>query len=143
MSANLTPEEIEYLREGYRLFREHDPAFMDRFAPDATFIYPTTLAAGGTYESPWDALEVTTTVSDRVDDAHPEPEEFIRDGDRVVMLGTWHAVVPASGRRVADRVAHVFTWSGEAPLAERKTACFQLICDTVSFAAALAEADPR
>ena len=49
MSATLTPEDVEYLREGYRLFREHDPAFMDRFAPDATFVYPTTLPAGGIY----------------------------------------------------------------------------------------------
>ena len=30
MSATLTPEDVEYLRVGYRLFREHDPAFMDR-----------------------------------------------------------------------------------------------------------------
>jgi hypothetical protein len=142
MSANLTAEDIEYLREGYRLFREHDPAYMDRFSPDATFVFPATLPAGGTYESPWDALEFTTTVSDRVEDPHPEPEEFIRDGDRVVMLGTWHAVVPSSGRRVAVRVAHVFTWSGEGPLAGRKATSFELICDTASSAAALAEDDP-
>ena len=141
MSANLTPEDIEYLREGYRLFREHDPAFMERFAPDATFVFPTTLPAGGAYEGPWEALEFATTVSDRVDDPYPEPEEFIRDGDRVVMLGTWRAVLPPSGRRVAVRVAHVLTWSGEGPLAGRKATSFELICDTVSFAAALAEAE--
>ncbi len=142
MSANLTPEDVEYLREGYRLFREHDPAFMERFAPDATFVFPTTLPAGGTYEGPWEALEFMTTVSDRVDDPHPEPEEFIRDGDRLVMLGTWHAVLPTSGRRVAVRLAHVFTWSGEGPLAERKATSLEVMCDTASFAAALAEADP-
>jgi hypothetical protein len=105
-------------------------------------VFPTTLPAGGTYESPWDALEFTTTVSDRVEDPHPEPEEFIRDGDRVVMLGTWQAVLPRSGRRVAVRVAHVFTWSGKGPLAGRKATSFELICDTASFAAALAEGDP-
>jgi len=33
MSASLTAEDIEYLREGYLLFREQDLAFMDRFAP--------------------------------------------------------------------------------------------------------------
>jgi hypothetical protein len=100
MSANLTPEDVEYLRDGYRLFREHDPAFMERFAPDATFVFPTTLPAGGTYEG------------------------------------------PTSGRRVAVRLAHVFTWSGEGPLAERKASSLEVICDTASFAAALAEADP-
>ena len=141
MSSNLTPEDIEYLREGYRLFREHDPAFMDRFAPDATFVFPTTLPAGGTYEGPWDALEFTTTVSDRVDDPHPEPEEFIGDGERVVVLGTWRAVVPTSGRHATVRFAHVFSWSGEGPLAGRTATSCELICDTVSFASALAEAD--
>ena len=33
MSANLTAADVESLREGYR--REHDPAFMELFAPDA------------------------------------------------------------------------------------------------------------
>jgi hypothetical protein len=141
MSANLTAEDIEYMREGYRLFREHDPAFLDRFAPDATFVLPPTLPAGGTYESPWEALEFTTTVSERVDDPHPEPEEFIRDGERLVVLGTWHAVAPTSGRHATVRFAHVFTWSGAGPLAGQKATSLELICDTVSFAAALAEGD--
>jgi hypothetical protein len=74
MSANLTVEDIEYLREGYRLFREHNPAFMDRFASNATFVFPTTLPAGGTYEGPWEALEFTATVSDRVDDPILSPK---------------------------------------------------------------------
>jgi hypothetical protein len=142
MSANRTSEDIEYLREGYRLFREHDPGYMDRFSPDAIVVLPTTLPTGGTYESPWDALEFTTTASELVDDPHPEPEEFIRDGDRALMFGTWHAVVASSGRRIAVRVAHVFTLSGEGPLAGRKATSFELICDTASFAAALAEGDP-
>jgi hypothetical protein len=140
VSANLSSQDIEWLREGYRLFREHDPAFMDRFTRDATFVFPTTLPAGGTYEGPWEALEFTTTISDCVDDPHPEPEEFIRDGDRVVMLGTWHAVIPATGRPVAVRVAHVFTFNGDRTLVGQQATSFKLICDTVSFAAALAEA---
>src|SRR5436190_24247657 len=73
MSANLTAEDVEYLREGYRLFREHDPAFMELFAPDARFVVPTTLPAGGAYAGPWEALEFTTTVSERVDDPTPSP----------------------------------------------------------------------
>jgi hypothetical protein len=142
MSTNLSPEEVEWLREGYRLFREHDPAYLDRFTPDATFVFPTSLPAGGTYDGPWEALEFQTTVSERVDDPHPEPGEFIRDGDRVVVLGTWHAVVPTTGRRVAARVVHVFRFSGgEVPLPEQKVTAFELIADTAVFGGALAEAD--
>src|SRR4051812_8406514 len=66
MAANLTAAEVEYLREGYR--REHDPAFMELFAPDARFVVPTILPAGGNYGGPWEALEFTTTVGERVDD---------------------------------------------------------------------------
>jgi hypothetical protein len=142
MSANLSPEDIEWLRDGYRLFRDHDPAYMDRYSADATFVFPTSLPAGGTYEGPWEALEFLTTVNERVDDPHPEPEEFIRDGDRLVVLGTWHAVIPATGRRVAVRVAHVFRLSGgDAPLAEQKATSLEFFADTEVFAAALAEAD--
>src|SRR5439155_26936449 len=107
MSANLTLEDIGYLREGYRLFREHDPAFMERFAPDATFVFPTTLPAGGTYKGPWEALELMTAVSDRIDDPHPEPEALIRDGDRLVMLRSWHAVLATKRRQMPVRPGHV------------------------------------
>jgi ketosteroid isomerase-like protein len=142
MSANLSPEDIEYLREGYRLFREHDPAFMDRYTPNAPFVIPASLPAGGTYEGPWELLEFLTTVNERLDDPHPEPEEFIRDGDTVVVLGTWHAVIPTTGRRVAARIAHILTFSGgDLPLSEQKSTAFELIADTATFAAALAEAD--
>jgi ketosteroid isomerase-like protein len=142
VAGSLSQADIDYIREGYRLFEDGDPAFLDRFTPDATLVFPETLPKGGTYGSPWEALEYWNTIGEIFEDPHPEPEEFIRDGDRVVMLGTWHAVVPSSGRRVAVRVAHVFAWSGEGPLAGRKATSFELICDTASFAAALAEAEP-
>ena len=50
MPYGLSAEEIEWVREGYRMFREGDPAFMERCAPDTRFSIPTTLPAGGTYE---------------------------------------------------------------------------------------------
>jgi ketosteroid isomerase-like protein len=144
LPSNLSPADLDALRAGYRRFREHDASWMDRYAPDATLEFPATLPAGGTYEGAWEALEFMTTVSERVDDPHPEPEEFIRDGDRVVMLGRWHAVIPATGRRVAVRVAHVFRFSGgDAPLSEQEIVSFELIADTASFAAALAEGRSR
>jgi ketosteroid isomerase-like protein len=142
MSANLSAEDIDRIREGYRRFREHDAAYMDGYAPDAKVEFPESLPAGGTYEGPWEALEFLTTVNERLDDPHPEPEEFIRDGDRVVVLGTWHAVIPATGRRVSARVAHIFRYSGgDVPLSEQEIVSFELIADTAAFAAALAEAD--
>jgi ketosteroid isomerase-like protein len=140
--VSLTREDIDYIREGYRLFRERDPAFLERYAPDATLVFPETLPKGGIYRSPWDALEFWNTIGELFEDPHPEPEEFIRDGDRLVVLGTWHAVIPSSGRRVSARVVHVIRYSGgDVPLSEQKIIGFELIADTATFAAALAEAD--
>lgn len=141
-SANLSPEDVESLREGYRRFQEHDATFMDRYTPDAPFVFPTSLPAGGTYEGPWEALELMTTVNERVDDPHPEPEEFIRDGDRLVVLGHWYALVPTTGRRAVVRIAHVFSLSGgDEPLSEQQTTSFEWLGDSAAFAAALAEAE--
>ena len=141
MPGSLSQADINYIREGYRLFKNGDPAFLDRFTPDATLVFPETLPSSGTYNSPWDALEYFNRVGELFDDPHAKPEEFIRDGDRLVVLATWHAVVPSSGRHATVRFAHVFTWSGEGPLRGPKARSFELICDTVSFAAALAEGD--
>ena len=142
LSANLSPEDIESIRDGYRLFRQHDAAFMDGYTPDATLVFPESLPAGGTYECPWDALEFFTTVSERVDDPYPVPEEFIRDGDRLVVLGTWHAVVPTTGRRAEVRFAHVFRSSGgDVPFSEQKVTSFEWIGDSAAFTAALTEAE--
>jgi ketosteroid isomerase-like protein len=142
VSKNLSDEEIEVLREGYRLFAEHDPAYMDRWTDDARIELPESLPAGGTYAGWWDALEFTSTISERLEDPHPEPEEFIRDGDRVVVLARWHAVAPATGREFVARVAHVFTrGDGDVPFADQKVTSFELIGDTQTFLDALAEAD--
>lgn len=115
---------------------------MDNYTPDASFEFPRSLPAGGIYEGPWEALEFMTTVNERLEDPRPEPEEFIRDGDRLIVLCTWRARVPSTGRDVAARVAHVFTLErGDLPLPEQRVTSFEMIADTAAFAAALAEAD--
>jgi ketosteroid isomerase-like protein len=139
--GSLSQEDIDYIREGYRLFEHGDPAFLDRFTPDATLVFPETLPKGGTYDSPWEALEFWNTIGEIFDDPHPEPEEFIRDGDRLVVLGHVHGRARATGERVAIRFAHVIRLSGaEGPLSERRYAAFELLSDT---AAALAASDGR
>ena len=142
VSTNLSPDDVEYLCDGYRRFQEHDATFMDRYTPAAPFVFPTSLPAGGTFEGPWEALEFMTTVSDRVEDPHPEPEEFIRDADRLVVLGHWYALVPTTRRRAAVRIAHVFSLGGrDEPLSEQQITSFEWLGDSAAFAAALAEAE--
>ena len=141
VAGSLSQEDIDYIREGYRLFEDGDPAFLDRFTPDATLVFPETLPKGGTYGSPWEALEFWNTIGELLDGPHPEPEEFIRDGDRLVVLGHFHGRARATGERVAIRFAHVILLSGaEGPMSGRRYAAFELLSDT---AAALAASTGR
>ena len=111
---------------------------MDRFSPDATFVFPTTLPAGGTLGSPWDALEYFNRVGEFFDDPHVKPEEFIRDGDRLVVLGHFHGRSRATCQQVAIRFAHVARLTAvEGPLSGQRYAAFELLVDTAAVVAAI------
>lgn len=138
--GSLSPEDIEYAREGYRLFAAGDPAFLDGLAPDATLVFPEVLPKGGTYASPWDAMEFWNTIGALFDGARPEPEDFIRDGDRLVVLGHFHGRARATGERVAIRFAHVFGLpDAAAPLVGQRYVSLELIADTAALLAAIGE----
>ena len=140
----LSPEDIEYAREGYRLFAAGDPAFLDRWAPDATLVFPDVLPRGGTYETPWDAMEFWNHMGELVDGARPEPDEFLRDGDRLVVLGRFRGRARATGEQLAIRFAHVFGLPDAAgPLAGQRFVSFELIGDTAALLAAIGGPAPE
>ena len=85
-----------------------------------------------------EALEFWNNVGALFDDPHPEPEEFIRDGDRLVALGHVHGRSRATGEQVAIRFAHVFRLTGvEGPLSQQRYAAFELFVDTAAVLAAM------
>lgn len=143
MSCGLSSEEIEWIREGYRLFREGDPSFMDRYAPDAKFHFPATLPAGGTYDSPFEALEFWTTMSEVFDSPYPDPEDFLRVGDRLVVLGTWRARSRQTGEEITARFVHIYRLSGdEGPVMDQKVVSFEALADTAALLQSLGNAPP-
>ena len=136
MLGSLSKEDIDYIREGYILF-EGDPAFLERFTPDATFAFPATLRKGGAYGSRWEALEYFNNVAELFDSPHVKPEEFIRDGDRVVVLGHFHGRARSTGRQVAIRFLHLYRLTGiEEPLSQHRNA-FEFFIDTAAVVAAI------
>lgn len=138
MPYGLSDAEIEWQREGYRMFRDGDPAFMDRFAPDAKVIVPTTLPAGGTYDGAFEALEFWTTIGELFEDPYPDPEEFLRIEDRVIVVGTWRARSRETGKEIAVRFVHAFRMDGEgATLIDQKTLAVELFIDTAAILQAL------
>jgi hypothetical protein len=137
---SLSREDVDHIREGYRLFREGDPAFFERWEPDATLVFPESLPKGGTYASPLEATEFWISTGELFEGAHPEPEEFIRDGDRLVVLGHFHGRSRATGEQVAIRFLHVFALTGvEGPLSEQTFTSLEVIVDTAAMLSALAE----
>lgn len=140
MSERLSQEDIEHIREGYRLFRDGDPAFLDRYEPDAQMVFPESLPKGGTYGSPLEALEFWNQMGELFDGAQPQPEEYIRDGDRLVVLGHFRGRSRATGEEVAIRFAHVFGLTAAGgPLSEQRYTSFELFADTQAFLTAIAE----
>ncbi len=138
MPYGLSPEEIEWVRESYRMFREGDPAFMERFAPDARFSFPTTLPAGGTYEGPFEAMEYFTTIGELFEPASPTPEEFLRVEDRLSVFGTFRGRSRQTGEEIALHFMHSLRMSGEgATLTEQKIVSFELFIDTAAVLRAL------
>ena len=143
MPYGLSPEEIEWVREGYRMFREGDPAFMERYAPDARFSFPTTLPAGGTYKGPFEAMEYFTTIGELFEGASPTPEEFLRIEDRLIVFGTFQGRSRQTGEEIALRFMHSLRMSGEgATLTEQKIVSFELFMDTAAVLRALGRSAP-
>ncbi len=143
MPYGLSEAEIEWVREGYRMFREGDPAFMDRFEPDAKFIFPATLPSGGTYDGAFAALEFWTTVAELFENPYPDPEEFLRVGDRLIVLGTWRGRSAQTGDEMALRFVH---WQRlndeEATLMDQKIVSVELFVDTAAYLQAIGPAAP-
>jgi ketosteroid isomerase-like protein len=142
VSEGLSQDDIAQIRDGYRLFKEGDPAFLDGFEPDATIIFPESLPKGGTYASPLEALEFWNNIGQLFEGADPEPEDFVRDGDRLVVLGRFRGRSRATGEQVGVRFAHAYGLTGaEEPMSEQKYTSFELIIDTAPVLAALDEED--
>jgi ketosteroid isomerase-like protein len=144
MPYGLSEAEIEWVREGYRMFREGNPAFMDRFEPDAKFIFPATLPSGGTYEGAFEALEFWTTVGELFENPYPDPEEFLRVGDRLIVFGTWRGRSAQTGDGIALRFVHLQRLNDEeTTLMDQKIVSVELFVDTAAYLQAIGPAAPR
>lgn len=143
MPYGLSSEEIDWIREGYRMFREGDPAFMDRYAPDARFEFPASMPGGGTYHGPFDALEFWTTIGELFDSPYADPEDFLRAGDRLVVFGTWRARSRQSGEEIAARFVHDLRLSSDqGPLMDLKAVSFEVFFDTAAILGSLGDSGP-
>jgi ketosteroid isomerase-like protein len=103
----INDELVELSREGYRMFREHDPAFLERLDPEIEWHVSDTLPGGGELHGTWEVLAFLDATNELWEDAHPDPEEFLPAGDTLIVLGNWRARVKATGVTVTAPFAHV------------------------------------
>lgn len=103
----ITDELVGLSRDAYRMFREQDPAVLDNWDPEIEWHVPETLPGGGDLHGPLEVLEFLDTMSGLWEDPHPEPEEFLAAGDKLVVLGTWRGRARSTGVDVAVPFVHV------------------------------------
>src|SRR5262249_8839308 len=103
----ITDELVVLARDGYRLFREGDPAFLETWDPEIEFHVPDTLPGGGDLRGPLAVLAFFETVGDLWENPLPEPEEFLAAGDKLMVLGTWRARARSTGVEVELPFVHV------------------------------------
>jgi len=104
----ITDDHLARSREGYRMFRAQDPAFLDDWDPQIECHVPDTLPGGGDLRGHAAALEFFAGIAELFENPDPEPEEFLAAGDKLIVLGTWRATARSTGVRVEIPFAHVW-----------------------------------
>jgi len=111
----------------YASFAQGDvPAILGAMADDIQWTEADGFPLGGTYVGPQAVLEgVFMRLGEVGDDFAVVPEQFVADGDTVVVLGHYAWKHKRSGEPAAVKMAHVLTLDGG------KVATFQQHVDTV------------
>jgi uncharacterized protein len=124
-------DDIEMLRGGYQAFGRGDiDAVAEDFTDDVEFVGPGGQAAGA-YQGKAAVAGLLAGMGDRWDGLTWAPEEFIREGGTVVVLGHMEGTARATGTRVRIPFAHVWRVSGG------KVRHGQAFTDTAAIASAL------
>jgi ketosteroid isomerase-like protein len=125
------PDDIEVLRRGYEAFGRGDiDAVAEDFTDDIEFVGPSGQAAGA-YMGKAAVAGLLAGMRARWDDLTWAPDEFVREGETVVVLGHMEGTAKVSGTRVRIPFAHVWRLSGG------KTRHGRAYTDTAAVAAAL------
>jgi ketosteroid isomerase-like protein len=119
----------QLVREAYRLFLNGDiQGVIERCHDDAEWTSPEsdTIPFAGMYRGKQGIAEFFSRMSENADPVRFEPQEFIAEGDKVVVQGqaTWHA--KPTGRTFDSPFTHVLT------MRDGKVARFEAYADTAA-----------
>lgn len=123
----------QLVMQGYRMFQNKDIAgLLNLFADDIEWIGVESdyVQFSGVYQGKSEVAQFFATMDQAQEPNQFEPQEFIAEGDKVVVLGQSTWTVKSTGRRYDNPWAHVFT------VRNGKIAKFQQYNDTAAADAA-------
>jgi ketosteroid isomerase-like protein len=109
------PDEIEVLRRGYEAFARGDiDAIVEDFEDDIEFVGPNSqqVAGAGSYAGKAAVAGLFAAMRERWDGLTWTPEEFVREGETVVVLGHMEGRAKATGTALRVPFVHVWRMSG-------------------------------
>jgi steroid delta-isomerase-like uncharacterized protein len=84
-------EATKLVQAGYQAFARQDiPAVLALFDANIQWTTPETIRFGGTHSGPAGAAQFFSHLPELYQEIHVQPEQFVEQGDRVVVLGTHH-----------------------------------------------------
>ena len=123
-------ENLRVVQEGYAAFGRGDiPALLNLYTEDVEYVIPgapNIIPYAGTYRGPDQVAQFFSLLADAVEFEQFEPQQFIAQGDSVVVLGRGRGRVKVTGHSFAEEWAHALT------LREGKVTRFQAYNDTAA-----------
>lgn len=110
-----TPTNIEITQQLFGAFGRGDiPAILDLLDDEVVieFYGPPAIPYAGTYRGKGEARRFFETVLSSVDIHQFDPEEFLADGDKVVVTGHLRLTARATGGAIESDFVHVITMRG-------------------------------
>lgn len=107
-----TPTNIEITQQLFGAFGRGDiPAILDLLDDEVVieFYGPPAIPYAGTYRGKGEARRFFETVLSSVDIHQFDPEEFLADGDKVVVTGHLRLTARATGGAIESDFVHVIT----------------------------------
>jgi len=129
--------EIKKLQRIYTAIQQGDWEEMARsLAHDVEWTLPETLPWGGTHHGHLGVQAITEAFDERYDGLWADPDEFIDDGDSIVVLGRIMGQAHATGTEFEVEFAHVWRMTDGVP------SSFRGYFDTAPIMAALEGKSP-
>jgi ketosteroid isomerase-like protein len=109
------PTNVEILRSGYEAFGRGDiEGITENFAEDIEFVGPNSqrMPGAGTHRGRDAVRALLAGMRERWDDQTWSPDEFVSEGETIVVLGHMEGRAKATGMQVKVPFVHIWRMSG-------------------------------